>query len=911
MRRALPWALCACMVVYACASDEAAIDVAGGTPDLAGLDASVSTPTTPPTTPPEAPPPLPAKGSCGDGKHDPAAAEQCDDGNNVDGDGCSATCTSESAGPNDTCPGAAIALTGTGSDVRKGSVTGTTATVYNHGAGSCGGGSGKDAVYVVTPDVTGLLTAKLTAAFDGILYARRTCSDTKTEAACNDAPGKSGGEQIKIPVTGGQPVYLFVDGYSGSNGTFTLDVEVATAFCGNGVAEAPEVCDDGNTLAGDGCAADCTFEAGGILNDCPGQGVSVTGAANQPRKISFAGSTASYTSNTVTPSGCSGSGYNAVYAVMPDVDGSMTAKLVASYDNATLHIRTECDISNTQLDCREASEPLETLELTVPVRAGLPHYVVVDSSSSTYKGTYAVEVTVNPAVCGNKILDGAEECDDGNANAGDGCAADCKLEPAAAGSDTCPGAMLPLVAAGDGTFSGVVTSSTATLTSDFKPKTSQGGCSTSNTAKDAVFAITSPIDGMLEANVRAAFDAMVYARTACDADAAAYADLGCAGNVDGNGAEKIAVPILANTPVYVIVDGELSTAEGVFELGVVVRPGVCGNGTREGGEECDDLNTLSGDGCSATCKLEPATKNDTCANAEVLPLAAGIGGTYTATLQSGTTNLTHDQTFTGCSSLGPDAIFQVVAPIDGVLTAEVPVAGFNVSLGARSSCPTSTTATLPLACSNTSSDNGPEEINISVVAGQTYWLVVDGVSATQLGPFTMVVSVRPPGCGDGLVSGGEKCDDGNTTAGDGCSPTCTTEPLAGIDTCPGYTLPLSGAGTGPYTGVLTVQTSSLAANYAGGCGGSSKEGVVVVTPPIAGKLTARLTGIDYHAILYARTSCNDPVTELACDDDAPTPSTSSRDITLSNVKAGTPYYLFIDGYNGATGTARLNVTVTP
>ena len=92
MRRALPWALCACMVVYACASDEAAIDVAGGTPDLAGLDASVSTPTTPPTTPPEAPPPLPAKGSCGDGKLDPAAAEQCDDGNNVDGDGCRNDC---------------------------------------------------------------------------------------------------------------------------------------------------------------------------------------------------------------------------------------------------------------------------------------------------------------------------------------------------------------------------------------------------------------------------------------------------------------------------------------------------------------------------------------------------------------------------------------------------------------------------------------------------------------------------------------------------------------------------------------------------------------------------------------------------------------------------------------------------
>ena len=33
---------------------------------------------------------------------------------------------------------------------------------------------------------------------------------------------------------------------------------------------------------------------------------------------------------------------------------------------------------------------------------------------------------------------------------------------------------------------------------------------------------------------------------------------------------------------------------------------VCGNGTREGGEECDDGNTLSGDCCSATCRVEAA-----------------------------------------------------------------------------------------------------------------------------------------------------------------------------------------------------------------------------------------------------------------------------------------------------------------
>ncbi|MBU1446666.1 DUF4215 domain-containing protein, partial [Patescibacteria group bacterium] len=34
---------------------------------------------------------------------------------------------------------------------------------------------------------------------------------------------------------------------------------------------------------------------------------------------------------------------------------------------------------------------------------------------------------------------------------------------------------------------------------------------------------------------------------------------------------------------------------------------VCGNGSNEAGEQCDDGNTISGDGCSASCILEVLT----------------------------------------------------------------------------------------------------------------------------------------------------------------------------------------------------------------------------------------------------------------------------------------------------------------
>src|SRR5690242_18073018 len=34
-------------------------------------------------------------------------------------------------------------------------------------------------------------------------------------------------------------------------------------------------------------------------------------------------------------------------------------------------------------------------------------------------------------------------------------------------------------------------------------------------------------------------------------------------------------------------------------------PATCGNGQIDPGEQCDDGNTTSGDGCSATCQTEP------------------------------------------------------------------------------------------------------------------------------------------------------------------------------------------------------------------------------------------------------------------------------------------------------------------
>eukprot|EP01022_Parablepharisma_sp_SALTPOND_P013163 TRINITY_DN173_c2_g1_i5.p1 TRINITY_DN173_c2_g1~~TRINITY_DN173_c2_g1_i5.p1 ORF type:complete len:100 (-),score=2.11 TRINITY_DN173_c2_g1_i5:27-326(-) len=37
---------------------------------------------------------------------------------------------------------------------------------------------------------------------------------------------------------------------------------------------------------------------------------------------------------------------------------------------------------------------------------------------------------------------------------------------------------------------------------------------------------------------------------------------------------------------------------------VCTKTSVCGNGVREGSEQCDDGNTNSGDGCDSSCNVE-------------------------------------------------------------------------------------------------------------------------------------------------------------------------------------------------------------------------------------------------------------------------------------------------------------------
>ena len=141
----------------------------------------------------------------------------------------------------------------------------------------------------------------------------------------------------------------------------------------------------------------------------------------------------------------------------------------------------------------------------------------------------------------------------------------------------------------------------------------------------------------------------------------------------------------------------------------------CGDGSKIGGEGCDDGNTMDGDGCSVVCQVEPGA---------VCTGATGAKSTCTAAIcgngvkegnegcDCGTDNAMYPS---GCK--GPNGLF------------------FGDATGCSKTC--------------------TKEPTCRSAAG-----------VTQACAIT---------CGNGNVEGDEACDDGNSAAGDGCSPTCTLE----------------------------------------------------------------------------------------------------------------------------------------
>ncbi|MET0405814.1 MAG: DUF4215 domain-containing protein [Cystobacter sp.] len=193
---------------------------------------------------------------CGDGVRQ--TAESCDDGNTADGDGCAASCEAIEEGWACDTPGQACVRTTCGN----GQMDGTEACDDGNTANGdgCDSRCFEEAGWICSAQ--GNRCVALTCG-DRIVAGDEECEDGNTagqdgcSAECRLEPG------YKCPVAGGPCVPI---------------------VCGDGIVEGTEQCDDGNNNLGDGCSPLCTREprcANGVCESTCGDGILLPNDPNE------------------------------------------------------------------------------------------------------------------------------------------------------------------------------------------------------------------------------------------------------------------------------------------------------------------------------------------------------------------------------------------------------------------------------------------------------------------------------------------------------------------------------------------------------------------------------------------------------------------------------------------------------
>ncbi len=218
-------------------------------------------------------------------------------------------------------------------------------------------------------------------------------------------------------------------------------------------------------------------------------------------------------------------------------------------------------------------------------------------------------------------------------------------------------------------------------------------------------------------------------------------------------------------------DGNLTNCDG---CDANCRPTGCGNGLTACGETCDDGNLTNGDGCEDDCSLSPGCAIYTAAD---LPAAIPDLGSATSVINvpSGSdvadvnvVNLSGTHTYVG------DLEFRLTSP-EGTMSVLVNnVCGgypdFSLGLddeaGSAIPCPPTDgqlhLPATPLAAFDGEGSTGNWTLTV---------LDQEGGDSGSLASWGLLICESP--CGNGTIDAGEQCDDGNVTSCDGCDSNCT------------------------------------------------------------------------------------------------------------------------------------------
>lgn len=360
------------------------------------------------------------------------------------------------------------------------------------------------------------------------------------------------------------------------------------------------------------------------------------------------------------------------------------------------------------------------------------------------------------AVCGDGLLADAEACDDGNVTAGDGCAADCSLEPGYA--CPVPGQACQSVC-GDFFLVGAEQCEDGNATSG-------DGCSAQCRIEPG---FVCPLQSLAQMMPPAG-----GAVAPASPDTAAEPVPPCWPAVCGNG-------LVENGEACD--DGNVESGDGCTpdcaldpECTDASCTTVCGDGLQvpEAGEECDDGNLSPFDGCDASCHVEPGY---VCMGGDLPQTPLPVEGTPAGTSQC--TPLCGDGVAVGSEACddgsnngagyGNCAADCELGPRcgDGVFDGDFEQCdnGLNNDRYAETEGACGPGCILPASCGDG-------------VVQPTFGEQCDLGTTSNNGAYggCNADCTLGPRCGDGVVQEIEQCDDGNVTEGDGCNRFCSLEP---------------------------------------------------------------------------------------------------------------------------------------
>jgi cysteine-rich repeat protein len=252
------------------------------------------------------------------------------------------------------------------------------------------------------------------------------CSPGATEWECvaGDEPS------ISRWLAAGETVYLSLDGTL----HYTFQVTASLAACGDGLVQVPEECDDGNTVGGDNCAADCRRE--GLSCEAPW-----TLALGEPWHDVVEADSA--TGIAASCAAGSESWQTALGRFTAPVAGRYAFRVMINSDQGGVFSlrRGGCGAEGTESLCGVVERRTLTL-FTADLAAGETVYPAMASRT----GIFPLWLWVDPLVCGDGRKVGLESCDDGNTVSGDGCSSTCELENAEAEPNDDPSRATPWAA---------------------------------------------------------------------------------------------------------------------------------------------------------------------------------------------------------------------------------------------------------------------------------------------------------------------------------------------------------------------------------------------------------------------------------------------------------------------------------